>query len=249
MIERKEYLDELRSWKHEQVIKVVTGIRRCGKSTLLRQYQKELLDNGVLPEQIISVNFEELEYEHLLDYKVLYQYIKERLCQDKMTYIFLDEIQKVESFEKVVDSLYVKENTDIYITGSNAYMLSGDLATLLTGRYVEISMLPFSFKEYMNFSNDSKEAAFSEYIKTGGFPYISLMDRTEEKVDTYLEGIYNTVIVRDIEDRQNRKETDPNKRKITDITLLKTIARFLASVIGSPVSIKSVTDYLIKTFI
>ena len=123
-------------------------------------------------------------------------------------------------------------------------MLSGDLATLLTGRYVEISMLPFSFKEYMNFSNDSKEAAFAEYIKTGGFPYISLMDRTEEKVDTYLEGIYNTVIVRDIEDRQNRKESDPNKRKITDITLLKTIARFLASVIGSPVSIKSVTDYL-----
>lgn len=244
MIERKEYLDELRSWKHEQVIKVVTGIRRCGKSTLLKQYQQELLNNGVLPEQIISVNFEELEYEHLLDYKVLYQYIKERLCQDKMTYIFLDEIQKVESFEKVVDSLYVKENTDIYITGSNAYMLSGDLATLLTGRYVEISMLPFSFKEYMNFSNDSKEVAFSEYIKTGGFPYISLMDRTEEKVDTYLEGIYNTVIVRDIEDRQNRKETDPNKRKITDITLLKTIARFLASVIGSPVSIKSVTDYL-----
>lgn len=244
MIERKEYLDELRSWKHEQVIKVVTGIRRCGKSTLLKQYQQELLNNGVLPEQIISVNFEELEYEHLLDYKVLYQYIKERLCQDKMTYIFLDEIQKVESFEKVVDSLYVKENTDIYITGSNAYMLSGDLATLLTGRYVEISMLPFSFKEYMNFSNDSKEAAFAEYIKTGGFPYISLMDRTEEKVDTYLEGIYNTVIVRDIEDRQNRKETDPNKRKITDITLLKTIARFLASVIGSPVSIKSVTDYL-----
>lgn len=244
MIERKEYLDELRSWKHEQVIKVVTGIRRCGKSTLLKQYQKELLNNGVLPEQIISVNFEELEYEHLLDYKVLYQYIKERLCQDKMTYIFLDEIQKVEFFEKVVDSLYVKENTDIYITGSNAYMLSGDLATLLTGRYVEISMLPFSFEEYMNFSKDSKEVAFSEYIKTGGFPYISLMDRTEEKVDTYLEGIYNTVIVRDIEDRQNRKESDPNKRKITDITLLKTIARFLASVIGSPVSIKSVTDYL-----
>lgn len=244
VIERKEYLDELRSWKHEQVIKVVTGIRRCGKSTLLKQYQKELLNNGVLPEQIISVNFEELEYEHLLDYKVLYQYIKERLCQDRMTYIFLDEIQKVESFEKVVDSLYVKENTDIYITGSNAYMLSGDLATLLTGRYVEISMLPFSFKEYMNFSKDSKEATFAEYIKTGGFPYISLMDRTEEKVDTYLEGIYNTVIVRDIEDRQNRKETDPNKRKITDITLLKTIARFLASVIGSPVSIKSVTDYL-----
>ena len=244
MVERKEYLDELYSWKHEQVIKVVTGIRRCGKSTLLKQFQQRLLDEGVSSEQIISINFEDLEYEHLLDYKALYQYVKEHLCSDKMTYIFLDEIQKVPSFEKVVDSLYVKENTDIYITGSNAYMLSGDLATLLTGRYVEISMLPFSFKEYMNYSDSSAEAAFAEYIKTGGFPYISLMDRTEEKVDTYLEGIYNTVIVRDIEDRQNRKETDPNKRKINDINLLKTIARFLASVIGSPVSIKSVVDYL-----
>lgn len=247
MIERKEYLDELYSWKHEQVIKVVTGIRRCGKSTLLKQYQKHLLGEGISPEQIIFINFEELEYEHLLDYKVLYQYIKERLCSDKMTYIFLDEVQKVDSFEKVVDSLYVKDNTDIYITGSNAYMLSSDLATLLTGRYVEISMLPFSFKEYLNYSDSSGETAFAEYMKFGGFPYVSLMTKTEEKVDTYLEGIYNTVIVKDIEDRQNRKEKDPGKRKITDINLLKTIAKYLASVIGSPVSTKSVTDYLISS--
>ncbi|MBR2639473.1 MAG: ATP-binding protein [Oscillospiraceae bacterium] len=247
MIERKEYLDELYSWKHEQVIKVVTGIRRCGKSTLLKQYQKHLLEEGVSPEQIIFINFEELEYEHLLDYKVLYQYIKERLCSDKMTYIFLDEVQKVDSFEKVVDSLYVKDNTDIYITGSNAYMLSSDLATLLTGRYVEISMLPFSFKEYLNYSDSSEETAFAGYMKFGGFPYVSLMTKTEEKVDAYLEGIYNTVIVKDIEDRQNRKEKDPGKRKITDINLLKTIAKYLASVIGSPVSTKSVTDYLISS--
>ena len=139
MVERKEYLQKLWSWKDEQVIKVVTGIRRCGKSTLLKQYQNKLKSVGVTEEQIISINFEELENEPLLDYKSLYQYIKERLCEDKMTYIFLDEIQKVTSFEKVVDSLHVKENIDIYITGSNAYMLSGDLATLLTGRYVEIS--------------------------------------------------------------------------------------------------------------
>ena len=247
MIERKEYLDELYSWKHEQVIKVVTGIRRCGKSTLLKQYQKHLLNDGVSQEQIIFINFEELEYEYLLDYKVLYQYIKDRLCNDKMTYIFLDEVQKVDSYEKVVDSLYVKDNTDIYITGSNAYMLSSDLATLLTGRYVEISMLPFSFKEYLNYSDSSEETAFAEYMKFGGFPYVSLMAKTEEKVDAYLEGIYNTVIVKDIEDRQNRKEKDPGKRKITDINLLKTIAKYLASVIGSPVSTKSVTDYLISS--
>lgn len=247
MVERKEYLQKLWSWKDEQVIKVVTGIRRCGKSTLLKQYQNKLKSVGVTEEQIISINFEELENEPLLDYKSLYQYIKERLCEDKMTYIFLDEIQKVTSFEKVVDSLHVKENIDIYITGSNVYMLSGDLATLLTGRYVEISMLPLSFKEYVEITGIPKEQAFSEYMKTGGFPYIAVMDRTDEKVEIYLEGIYNTVIVRGIEDRQARKEMNCGKRKITDITLLKTIARYLASVIGSPISIKSITNYLISS--
>ena len=232
MIQREEYLEKLLSWKDEQVIKVVTGIRRCGKSTLLLQYQQYLLQNGVQPGQIISINFEELEYEHLLNYRALYEYIIKRLCPDKTSYIFLDEIQKVEAFEKVVDSLYVKRNTDLYITGSNSCMLSGDLATLLTGRYVEISMLPLSFREYM---------------RTGGFPYISVMDRTDEKINSYLEGIYNTVIVRDIEDRQSRREAEPGKRKITDITLLKTIARFLASVIGSPVSIRNVAGYLVSS--
>ncbi len=247
MIQRKEYLDKLLSWKDEQVIKVVTGIRRCGKSTLLLQYQQYLLQNGVHSGQIVSINFEELEYEHLLNYKALYQYIMEQLCPDKINYIFLDEIQRVEAFEKVVDSLYAKSNTDIYITGSNSYMLSGDLATLLTGRYVEISMLPLSFREYMELAELPAERAFAEYMRTGGFPDISVMDRTDEKINSYLEGIYNTVIVRDIEDRQYRKEMNSGKRKITDITLLKTIARFLASVVGSPVSIRSVANYLISS--
>lgn len=247
MVQRKEYLARLFSWKDEQVIKVVTGIRRCGKSTLLLQYQQALLQNGVQPEQILSINFESLEYEHLLDYKALYRHIKERLCPDKTTYIFLDEIQKVGAFEKVVDSLYAEGDTDIYITGSNAYMLSGDLATLLSGRYVEIAMLPLSFREYLELTDLPEERAFAEYMRTGGLPYVAVMDRTDEKLDLYLEGIYNTVIVRDIEDRQSRKGTDPNKRKITDITLLKTIARFLASVIGSPVSIRNVTDYLVSS--
>ncbi|MCD8149784.1 MAG: ATP-binding protein [Clostridiales bacterium] len=247
MIQREEYLKELLAWKDEQVIKVVTGIRRCGKSTLLKQYQQYLTENSVLPEQIISINFEELEYEHLLDYKILYAYIKERLCRNKMTYIFLDEVQKVDSFEKVVDSLYIRENIDVYITGSNAYLLSGDLATLLAGRYVEISMLPLSFREYMELMDSPADQAFAEYLQTGGFPYVSTMNRTNEKVDTYLEGIYNTVLVRDIEDRQSRKESEPGKRKITDIALLKNIARYLASVIGSPVSIRSVSNYLISS--
>ena len=246
MVVRKEYLEELIKWKDENVIKVVTGIRRCGKSTLLTQYQDYLLKSGIGDNQIISINFEELEYEELCDYKKLYAYIKERLQDEKTTYIFLDEIQKVPNFEKAVDSLYVKPDTDIYITGSNAYMLSGDLATLLTGRYVEISMLPLSFKEYMQFTDKDRESAFADYIRYGGLPFVAAMERADDKIDTYLEGIYNTVIVRDIEDRQKRQESDPDKRKINDIALLKTIARYLAGTIGSPVSVRGITNYLIS---
>ena len=237
MVERKEYLERLFQWKDEQVIKVITGIRRCGKSTLLMQYQTWLKANGVSADQIVSVNFEELEYEELLDYRKLYEYLKNHLCVGKKTYIFLDEIQKVAAFEKVVDSLYVKPDIDIYITGSNAYMLSSDLATLLTGRYVEIRMLPLSFKEFLGITALDAEQGLTEYLRDGGLPYIAVMNRTSEKVETYLEGIYNTVIVKDIEDRQARKE-------ITDITLLKTIAKYLASVAGNPVSIRSITNYL-----
>ena len=247
MVQRKEYLEKLIGWKDDDVIKVVTGIRRCGKSTLLMQYQDYLKSIGIEENQIIAVNFEELEYEELCDYKKLYAYIKDRLVADKITYIFLDEIQKVPSFEKVVDSLYVKPNIDIYITGSNAYMLSGDLATLLTGRYVEISMLPLSFSEYMQLSDKDKESAFADYIKYGGLPFVATMDRTDDKVDTYLEGIYNTVIVKDIEDRQKRQESNSDKRKINDIPLLKTIAKYLSSVIGSPVSLRCITNYLVSS--
>lgn len=246
MVERKEYLKQLIQWKDEQVIKVVTGIRRCGKSTLLLQYQEWLKANGVSDEQIVTINFEELEYEELQDYKKLYAYLKDRLCKGKMTYIFLDEIQKVSAFEKVVDSLYVKPQVDLYVTGSNAYMLSGDLATLLTGRYVEIKMLPLSFCEFLEITGSGQEQGLSEYMRDGGLPYVAVMDRTPEKVDTYLEGIYNTVIVKDIEDRQARKESDSDKRKINDILLLKTIAKYLASIVGNPVSIRSITDYFIS---
>lgn len=246
MVERKEYLEHLIQWKDEQVIKVVTGIRRCGKSTLLLQYQEWLKASGVSDEQIVTINFEELEYEELQDYKKLYAYLKDRLCKGKMTYIFLDEIQKVSAFEKVVDSLYVKPQVDLYVTGSNAYMLSGDLATLLTGRYVEIKMLPLSFCEFLEVTGSGQEQGLSEYMRDGGLPYVAVMDRTPEKVETYLEGIYNTVIVKDIEDRQARKESDSDKRKINDILLLKTIAKYLASIIGNPVSIRSITNYFIS---
>lgn len=238
MIERKEYLKQLLSWKDQSIIKVLTGIRRCGKSTILKLYQEYLLNNGIDPSQIISINFEELEYEDLQDYKKLYQYIKDRLVENKMMYIFLDEIQNVPSYEKVVDSLHVKENIDIYITGSNSYIFSGQLATYLSGRYIEIPILPLSFKEVYNPQTD-KEEAFQKYIKTGGFPYINQIQLQNEQIDMYLEGIYNTVIVKDIEERINRK----NSKNVTDIALLKAISKYLSSVVGSPVSIRSITNY------
>ena len=245
MVQRNEYLQQLKKWKDEQVIKVVTGIRRCGKSTLLEMYQDDLKAQGVAEEQIISINFEELEYEDLLDYKALYHYIKERLHKTKTTYVFLDEIQQVEDFQKAVDSLYVKKNVDVYITGSNAYLLSGELATLLSGRYIEIKMLPLSFAEFCELKEGGeKEALLAEYMRNGGLPYVTMLGNDSDKIDTYLEGIYNTIIVKDVEERQRRKESDPNKRKITDITLLKNISKFLAGSIGSPVSVKSIADYL-----
>ena len=247
MIQRKEFLNELIKWKNEKVIKVITGMRRAGKSTLLMQYQDYLRQSRVEENRIVSINFEELEYEELCDYRKLYNYIKDKLIEGKTTYIFLDEIQKVKDFEKVIDSIYVKSGTDIYITGSNAYFLSGNLATYLTGRYVEILVLPFSFKEYKEVVNKDNEGAFSDYMKYGGLPFLTLMEKDIDKAYTYLEGIYNTVIVKDIEDRINLQITDNDKRKIYDISLLKLIAKYLASVVGSPVSVRGITNYIVSS--
>ena len=151
MVKRTEYLEKLKKIKDMQIIKVITGVRRCGKSTLLSQFRNFLIESGVFEEQIIFINFEDLKFEDLKDYKLLYQYISERLVPNKKSYIFIDEIQEVENFQRAVDSLFIKDNTDIYITGSNAMMLSGELATLLSGRYIEISILPLSFSEYLKF--------------------------------------------------------------------------------------------------
>lgn len=248
MIERKEYLNKLIGWKDERVIKVVTGIRRSGKSTLLEQYKDYLTANGILANQIVSVNFEELENEKFLDYKVLYEYLVGKIKKDKITYFFLDEIQKVKGFEKVIDSLYVKKNTDIYITGSNSYLLSGELATLLSGRYVEIEILPFSFTEYVQARGATDfEKLFADYIKFGSFPYIATMSDPHEKAGVYMEGIYNTIILKDIEERQSRKSTENYSRKVNDMSLLKNISKYLASVVGNPVSAKKITDYIISS--
>lgn len=245
MVERKEYMNALWKWKDQQVIKVVTGLRRSGKSTLLSMFQDVLKRSGVDENQIISINFEDLQYESITDYALLYNYVSERFCADKMNYIFLDEIQMVTDFQKAVNSLYIRHNVDLYITGSNAYMLSGELATLLSGRYVEIKILPLSFKEYRELKGDQdRDRLFGDYLKYGGLPYIATFKDPDKRADEYLEGIYNTIIVKDIELRQKRKETDLNKRKITDMALLRNIARFLAGSIGSPVSIKSIADYI-----
>ncbi len=245
MVSRTDYLDKLRKWKDEKVIKVITGLRRCGKSTLLAMFQEELKRDGIEPGQIISLNFEMLEYEELKDYKKLYEHILQHMQPDRMNYVFLDEIQMVPDYQKAVDSLYIRENIDLYITGSNSYLLSGELATLLSGRYVEINMLPLSFREYCEMKGGGdKDALFASYLRFGGLPYVAALNDVEDKIDTYLEGIYNTIIIKDIELRQQRKETDPSKRKVTDLTLLRNIALFLANSVGSPISVKSIADYL-----
>lgn len=244
MIKRVDYLNSLEKWRDEKVIKIVTGMRRCGKSTLLLQFQNRLVETGIETSQIISLNFEKLEYEDLQDYKQLYSYLKDRLISDKKNYIFLDEVQRVKYFEKVVDSLYVMDNVDIYITGSNSQMLSSELATFLSGRYVEIKMLPLSFKEFFSIGDLSIDDSFVEYMRYGGLPYVTTMEKDSDKVEMYLEGIYNTVLVKAIEDRQNRKNL--GMRAITDISLLKSISKYLSSVMGNMVTVKSITNYLVS---
>lgn len=193
MMERRAYLNQLVSWKDKDIIKLVSGVRHCGKTTILKMYQEYLLNSGVDQSQIISINFDDLEYEELLDYHKLYQYIKDRLAENKMIYVFLDEIQNVPSYGKVVDSLYVKENIDIYIVRSTKHPI-----THLNSQYIEIHALPLSFKEIYKPGTD-KEEAFQKYMKTGGFPYINQIQLDKEQIDLYLEGINNTVIVKDME--------------------------------------------------
>ena len=237
-IERKEYLEWLKSWKEQQIIKVVSGVRRCGKSTLFEIYRKWLVENGTEKSQIISINFEDIEYEQLSDYHVLYSYIKERLIPDKMNYIFLDEIQHVRYFEKAVDSLFIKDNCDIYITGSNAYFMSGEIATVLSGRYVELKMLPLSFKEFCSGLDDpdkmNNNQKFNLYLEQGGFPYLLKFKRNITDSKDYLRDIYNSVLLKDIVARLN----------ISDITTLENITKFLMHNIGNIVSNSKIANTL-----
>lgn len=233
---RKEYFERLRAYKDKHIIKVVTGIRRCGKSMLLKMFRGYLLESGIEEKQIIFLNFEDFDNYDLLSPKNLYDYVKSRIVQDKMTYVFFDEIQNVTDFQRVVDSLFLNENVDLYLTGSNAYLLSGELATLLSGRYITIEMLPFSFKEFSlalgENSNLSKAEKYRLYVQKTSFPYaLNLGDDRQEILD-YLSGVYSTVVLKDVVSRH----------KITDAKMLESVVRFVFDSIGSPLSSKKIAD-------
>lgn len=216
MIPRQTYLDQLKKLKDKQIIKVLTGVRRSGKSTIFKMFQQRLLAEGVEKSQIQSINFKDLGFAEIKNYLDLYNYINARLVPDKKNYIFLDEIQAIPNFEKVVDSLFIKNNVDLYVTGSNAFMLLGELATLLSGRYIETPVYPFSFKEYLQaFPDMSKTQAFEQYMDRGGFPF-SIELKDDNTYISYIQGIINTVLVKDILTRVQRGNA----------TLLQTIAVF-----------------------
>ena len=234
IIYREEYMKKLKSYKDRRIIKVLTGVRRSGKSTILNEFKKELIDSGVLEKNIISINFEDNDNKDLLDYQKLHEYIIEKADSKCMNYIFLDEIQNVNDFQKCIDSLFLREYLDIYITGSNSYMLSGELATYLTGRYIQIHVMTLSFKEYLSYYGNSNELKkYNEYSMYGGFPYLINLDDSNQKLE-YLDSIYNTVIVKDI----------INRKKVNDVMMLESVCRFLFDNIGSSVSTKKISDTL-----
>lgn len=236
MIIRKEYIDYLIKFKDMELIKVVTGVRRCGKSTLFIQYIDYLKQNSINDDHIVFINMEDMKYEELSDYKNLYNYINEKIVDNVKYYILLDEIQNVDKYEKAIDSLLIKGNCDIYITGSNAYMLSGELATLLSGRYIEIKMLPFSFKEYVSYhknDNNGYEDLFNKYINSSSFPY-SIYFKEEIILTNYLEDIYNSIIIKDISMRIQK----------IDISLLNRIVKFMFDSVGSMLSINNIANKL-----
>ncbi|MEG0798806.1 MAG: ATP-binding protein [Bacilli bacterium] len=233
MINRLEYLDELKKWKEKALIKVVTGIRRCGKSTLFALFIEGLKKEGIDDKHIISINLESPDYS-FDGYMDLYKYVKTKIVDNKKYYIFLDEVQNVDMFQKAVDGLYIMKNVDLYITGSNAYLLSGELATLLTGRYIEIKMLPLSFKEYKEYLNlEGDEKLYLRYVNNSSFPYALKLD-DESEIDSYVESIFNTIIVKDVAIR----------KKISDTGMLKSITEFLFSSVGSTMSVKKIADTL-----
>lgn len=233
MIDRTQYLENLLCFRDKQLIKVVTGIRRCGKSTLFELYQDYLLQNGVEARQIIAYNLESGEYADVKDNKDLFRLVADRLCSDAINYIFLDEVQRVTDFQKAVDALFIKKNCDVYITGSNAFLLSGELATLLSGRYVEIKMLPLSFREFISaYPADSNiDRLYQDYVHNSSFPYALELGGARE-IRQYLEGIYDSIVLKDIVAR----------KRISDVDMLGSVTRFMFDNIGNLCSTKKIAD-------
>lgn len=236
MIIREKYLNRMISAKDMEFIKVITGVRRSGKSTLMLMFKDYLLKNNINEENIIHMNFESAIFDNIKNYKDLYNYVKDRIKKDKV-YLLLDEVQNIESWERAINSFQVDFDIDIYITGSNAYLLSSELSTLLSGRYIEIKMYPLSFSEYLIFNNynkDNIDEKFNEYLKYGGLPAITLIKNNDEFVLSYLNDIYNTIVKKDIIDRNNIKDT----------ALLENILKYLSNNIGSSISASKISDYL-----
>lgn len=229
MIPREIYLSKLRQLKDQNLIKVITGIRRSGKSTLLEAFKNELLTSGVSSRNIIFINFEERENLNFTNWTTLYDEIIKSVNPDNKYYIFLDEVQLINDFEKLINSLFVKKNIDLYITGSNAYLLSSELATLLTGRYIAINIQPYSFKEYALANKDEKntDRLFRKYINESCFPEaVTLSQKSDDLVKDYLQAIYDTVIIKDIAKRY----------KLRNLNNLHRIISFLFDSVGSYVS-------------
>lgn len=235
MIPREEYISKLEAFKNKQIIKVVTGLRRSGKTTLMELYEDKLRKDGVLEEQIIHINFEDVDYDYIETYKDLHSEVVKRLVPDRMNYIILDEVQRVEGFERAVDSLYLRKNCDLYITGSNSKLLSGDLATLLSGRYVEINVLPLSFKEFAaaKDGNTPLDILYQDYVDNGSFPFVAQLNE-QWAVKQYLEGIYDSVVLKDIISR----------RKSIETSVLNRIIKFLFSNVGSECSANRIAGVL-----
>ena len=237
MIQRPQYIKMLLSFKDSDLIKIVTGVRRCGKSTLLELYEKELMAHGINEQQIQFIRLEALENESLLEYHKLYEHIVKRLVPDKKNYIFLDEIQNVPDFERAVRSLYDKKNVDLYLTGSNSKLQSGQWATSIAGRYVEIKMYPLSFKEFVDTqpreARSNLDKLYAAYVSQSSFPY-TLSLQAEEQKRIYLEGIYETIVLKDVVENKG----------IRDVSRLKRLIKFMASSIGSEVSPKKISDTL-----
>ena len=234
LVDRPVYLDWLSRWKDCDVIKVTTGLRRCGKSSVLELFRRRLRAEGVSDSNILSFNFESWEEEYPLTARELYRYIVQRLGAGE-NYVFLDEVQHVEEFERVVDALYVREDVDLYITGSNAFFLSGELATLLTGRYVELRMLPFSFAEYRSARGEAEylEDAFNRYLTYGGMPFAARLDDAQS-ISDYLGGVFNTVLVEDVAARHPRM----------DMRAFRDLTSFIADNVGNITSRKRIATGL-----